>query len=144
MAVMIHFLRRAAVSSIVLTASAFSLFASVFVLRRAKELAPAGGALLVGLCLGAVILAWLVTHTAYALRYAHLYYRDGGVAEGGLEFPGEVDAAPNYLDFAYFAFTIGMTARRHSRPARLALPMTCCNPRVGLPLHENGHVRRGP
>ena len=43
---------------------------------------------------------------AYALRYAHLYYRDDEEGVGGLSLPG--DAAPAYLDFAYFAFTIGM------------------------------------
>ena len=45
-------------------------------------------------------------HTAYTLRYAHLYYRDDHDGVGGLTFPG--NAAPTYFDFAYFAFTIGM------------------------------------
>jgi uncharacterized membrane protein len=51
-------------------------------------------------------IAWLVTHTAFTLRYAHLYYREDREGIGGLEFPG--GARPNYFDFAYFAFTIGM------------------------------------
>jgi len=51
-------------------------------------------------------LSWLVTHTAFTLRYAHLYYRGGPADEGGLEFPG--DDKPDDFDFAYFAFTIGM------------------------------------
>jgi uncharacterized membrane protein len=42
----------------------------------------------------------------YTLRYAHLYYRDGREREGGLAFPG--GQHPAYLDFAYYAFTIGM------------------------------------
>jgi uncharacterized membrane protein len=50
--------------------------------------------------------AWALTHTAYTLRYAHLYYRDDGDGEGGLAFPGK--EAPAYLDFAYFAFTLGI------------------------------------
>jgi len=54
----------------------------------------------------AVVTAWAMTHTAYTLRYAHLYYRDDGDGEGGLVFPG--DTKPTYLDFAYFAFTLGM------------------------------------
>jgi uncharacterized membrane protein len=57
------------------------------------------------MCFLAVVAAWGVTHTAYTLRYAHLYYRDAG-GEGGLVFPG--DDKPRDLDFAYFAFTIGM------------------------------------
>ena len=48
----------------------------------------------------------MLTHSAFALRYAHLYYRDDHEGVGGLTFPS--DAAPCYLDFAYFAFTIGM------------------------------------
>jgi len=40
------------------------------------------------------------------LRYAHLYYRGDREGTGGLEFPGKRE--PDDLDFAYFAFTIGM------------------------------------
>ncbi len=58
------------------------------------------------LCLLAVVFAWLLTHTACTLRYAHLYYRDDREGVGGLTFPGE--RPPDYLDFAYFAFTVGM------------------------------------
>jgi len=52
----------------------------------------------------AVVLSWAVSHTAFALRYARLYYR--GRSTGGLEFPGT--PAPCDMDFAYFAFVIGM------------------------------------
>jgi uncharacterized membrane protein len=97
---------RNAVWGIVLAASTLSLFAGVVVLRHAKDDAAGERALLVGLCLGAVVSAWTLTHTAYTLRYAHLYYRDDGDGEGGLTFPG--DRAPDYFDFAYFAFTVGM------------------------------------
>jgi len=58
------------------------------------------------LCVVAVSSAWMLTQTAYALRYAHLYYRDHGQGVGGLEFPG--GGRPSYLDFAYFSFTVGM------------------------------------
>jgi uncharacterized membrane protein len=68
--------------------------------------APQGGPVLIGASLIAVISAWFLTHTAFTLRYAHLYYRDDEEGVGGLSLPG--DAAPAYLDFAYFAFTIGM------------------------------------
>ena len=50
--------------------------------------------------------AWVLTHTSYTLRYAHLYYREDSEGVGGVEFPG--NAAPDYFDFAYVAFTIGM------------------------------------
>lgn len=52
----------------------------------------------------AVVLSWVVTHTMFTLRYAHLYYGDGEV--GGLDFPGVEPPVDD--DFAYFAFTIGM------------------------------------
>ncbi|HEX2671143.1 MAG TPA: DUF1345 domain-containing protein [Polyangiaceae bacterium] len=93
---------------LVLVASTVSLFAAGFVMRRARGIAPNDTAfcLLLALCLTAVVSAWALTHTAYSLRYAHLYYRDDDDGEGGLEFPGKID--PDGFDFAYFAFTLGM------------------------------------
>ena len=82
-------------------------FASAIVLRRAKQFAPEEGQLLVVLCLAAVVLAWLLAHTTFAFRYAHLYYRQSpSNGEGGLDFPGK--EPPDDFDFAYFAFTVGM------------------------------------
>ncbi len=49
--------------------------------------------------------AWLFSNTIYALHYAHLYYVEG--SKGGLGFSGDDD--PDYADFVYFAFTLGMT-----------------------------------
>ena len=49
--------------------------------------------------------AWLFSNTVYALHYAHLYYVKGST--GGLGFSGKDD--PDYGDFVYFAFTLGMT-----------------------------------
>jgi uncharacterized membrane protein len=92
---------------LVLGASAFSLFAALVVLRNARQTAGLEvRGLLVALCLLAVALAWALTHTSYALRYAHLYYRDDDEGVGGLVFPCE--DAPTYFDFAYFSFTVGM------------------------------------
>lgn len=97
---------RTAVWAIVLGGSTLSLFSSAFVLRRAKDLAGSYEVALIVLGLAAVVTSWCATHTAYTLRYAHLYYRDDGEGEGGLSFPG--DKPPDYFDFAYFAFTVGM------------------------------------
>lgn len=58
---------------------------------------------------GTLLAAWLFVNSVYALHYAHAYYLrtpTGRDAEG-LEFPGT--RTPDYLDFAYFAFTLGMT-----------------------------------
>ena len=51
-----------------------------------------------------VLLSWSLVHTLFALRYARLYYADGA---GGIDFKN--DDAPDYADFAYVAFTVGMT-----------------------------------
>lgn len=53
--------------------------------------------------------SWLMTNVTFAYRYAHEYYaqRDDGGIVRGLVFPDE--NSPDYLDFVYFAFVIGMT-----------------------------------
>lgn len=54
-----------------------------------------------------VVLAWAVVHTVYALRYGRLYYVGGPPDEPAIGFAG--NHRPTYRDFAYVAFTIGMT-----------------------------------
>lgn len=58
-----------------------------------------------------LLLIWLFANAVYALHYAHDYYtahpREPGKDTGGIDFPG--GAEPGYADFAYFAFTLGMT-----------------------------------
>ncbi len=57
-----------------------------------------------------VALSWAAVHTAFALHYAHEFYR--GKKPGGLQFPsGDKDDHADYWDFVYFAFVIGMTAQ---------------------------------
>ena len=57
-----------------------------------------------------IALSWAAVHTAFALHYAHEFYR--GKKPGGLQFPsGDNDEHPDYWDFVYFAFVIGMTAQ---------------------------------
>ena len=90
---------------VVLLASTASLLAATAVVRDAKKLAPHASEALVLLSLLAVALAWMSVHTAYTFRYAHLYYQESGET-GGLRFPK--DAAPADIDFAYYAFTVGM------------------------------------
>jgi uncharacterized membrane protein len=97
---------RRAVGVLVIVTSAVSLLATAVILRQARSCPPAMRELFVALCILAVAGAWVLTHTAYALRYAHLYYRDDDEGVGGLEFPCE--HAPCYFDFAYFSFTVGM------------------------------------
>jgi uncharacterized membrane protein len=97
---------RTAVWFFALAASSVSLFAAIVVLKQAHTLAPGRAVLWVVMCLLAVGTSWLLTHTSWALRYAHLYYRDDAEGVGGLAFPG--DRPPTAFDFAYFAFTLGI------------------------------------
>ena len=59
-----------------------------------------------------VSLSWTVVHTVFALRYANLFYSHAD-GPGGIDFPrdspGDRESLPDYGDFAYVAFTIGMT-----------------------------------
>jgi len=54
---------------------------------------------------GTVAASWALIHTLFMLRYAHLYYSG---TPGGIDFSPSHEA-PDYGDFAYLAFTVGMT-----------------------------------
>ncbi|MCB2406800.1 DUF1345 domain-containing protein [Hymenobacter lucidus] len=87
-----------------------SLLAVLLLLSSVHDGSRSAMHLHVGLAIAAVVVAWLLVHTVFTLRYAHIYYdatTDGG--SGGLEFPGA--GQPDYLDFAYFSFVVGMTAQ---------------------------------
>lgn len=76
----------------------------------AAGVVKAGGAhgpsryLLLGAGIAAIVVSWLLVHTVFTLRYAALYYKGG---TRGIDFHSDED--PVYADFAYLAFTIGMT-----------------------------------
>lgn len=63
------------------------------------------------LAVGGMLLSWILIHVIFTLRYAHIYYGDHetkpNIHAGGLDFPG--DEKPEYPDFAYFSFVLGMT-----------------------------------
>jgi uncharacterized membrane protein len=87
-------------------AAIFSLTAITVELHGLKDL-PADMALLrIVLAGSSLICSWLVTHTLFALHYAHGHYADG---KGGLVFP-DCDS-PDYWDFMYFSFVVGMTCQ---------------------------------
>ncbi|WP_426493397.1 DUF1345 domain-containing protein [Hymenobacter sp. 102] len=93
----------------VLGAAVASLLAVVLLLSKTDG--PALQVARVGTGSVGVLAGWLLVHTLFTLRYAHLYYAtDNHGKEGGLEFPG-TEPEPDYLDFAYFSFVIGMTAQ---------------------------------
>lgn len=89
---------------IVVVASIASLVAVGYVLTRASGASGDDRDWLAALGVLSVGLSWFAVHTLFALRYARLYYGD---PEGGIGF--NQPNPPRYLDFAYLAFTIGMT-----------------------------------
>jgi uncharacterized membrane protein len=89
---------------VVLGAATGSLIAIFFLVHEASQHHGAAKVALVVLAVAAVLLSWLVVQTVYTLRYGDLYYR-GDV--GGIDF--NVPDPPDYHDFLYLAFTIGMT-----------------------------------
>ena len=104
---------RALTFGFVLVAALASLMAVVALVGTMKSVSAGMLARHIILSAAAVLEAWLLVHTVFTLRYAHIYY-DANEAHGGdtqgLGFPGD-DPEPDYLDFAYFAFTIGMAAQ---------------------------------
>lgn len=95
---------RGATDLLLILASLASLGSILIVLLQARVAAGPGQVLLAALAVVGVALSWLLVHTLFTLRYASLYYADD---DGGVDF-NQVDP-PRYADFAYLAFTLGMT-----------------------------------
>jgi uncharacterized membrane protein len=87
-----------------LGAAVVSLLAVGVTIARADNGQGWVQALTIGLTVASVVLSWAVVHTIFTLRYAKLYYTG---PDGGVSF--NQDDPPTYADFAYLAFTIGMT-----------------------------------
>src|SRR3569623_1090312 len=95
----------------VIISSMISLAAVYFLLKSAKAHGSHTDTHIF-LATTAVIVSWWLVHTTFTTRYAHMYYdtdKDDGSPRkgGGLQFPDECE--PDYLDFVYFAFVVGMT-----------------------------------
>ncbi len=97
---------RTLVYGIALVASGSSLVAATILVGEAHRLGPDLARIVAGLCLLAVATSWTMTNTAFAMRYARLYYREDAEGIGGIELPGK--QPPAYFDFAYVEFTVGM------------------------------------
>ena len=119
---------------LVLFGAGAALLAVVVLLQSTTTMQKDVKALAIVLAVSAVALAWFLIHTVFTLRYAHIYHgtdeatenaatstskeptkgataqQSDDEAAGGLDFPDDAEC-PEYLDFAYFAFTIGMTAQ---------------------------------
>ncbi|MDQ1404248.1 MAG: hypothetical protein QOG03_2564 [Actinomycetota bacterium] len=95
---------RPAADLLLVLAAVVSLAAVALVLGGASQATGGTKVAYVALSLGSVVASWFVVHTLYTLHYARLYYGD---EVGGIGF--NQDNAPSYSDFAYVAFTLGMT-----------------------------------
>ena len=91
-------------ADLALLGAAVASLVAVGVLLTRGEPGTAADSLRIGLSLVSVAASWAMVHTLFAQRYAALYY---GHPEGGIDFNDR--ARPAYRDFAYFAFTIGMS-----------------------------------
>ena len=93
----------------VMIAAVLASLGGVLAVIRDTRQAAGGVAYLVLLALGTLLLSWLCMNMLFAIHYAHRYYGEPAQEIGrGLIFP-EPNAAPNYSEFVYFAFCIGMT-----------------------------------
>ncbi|HEU4439029.1 MAG TPA: DUF1345 domain-containing protein, partial [Methylomirabilota bacterium] len=101
---------RGFILALVLIAAAASVWAVGAELSLAKDAKGLMKALRIGLAFGTVVGSWLMVQMIFALHYAHEFYGEDEGPAGGLLFPGG-DDTPDYWDFVYFAFVIGMTSQ---------------------------------
>ena len=87
-------------------AAAVASLGAIFVELAIVERTSPNYGLYVALAIGTVVLSWTFVHTIFALHYAHEFYGEH-LRKSGLDFPG--DGNPDYWDFIYFAFVLGMT-----------------------------------
>lgn len=116
-----------AILTLMVVATLASLFSIGFVLHDAKEQTGWAAVAHVVLAGGTILLSWFFAHLLFAVHYAHAFYGDVGADDddddheeasgagaeatvaGGLAFPGEDN--PDYWDFLYFSFVVGMTCQ---------------------------------
>jgi uncharacterized membrane protein len=101
---------RWAILTLIAGAAFFSMFAVLGVLHEAHG---AGGRVSVELAVFAgvtILLSWSFAHTVFAVHYAHEFYSAPERDPPGLLFP-EKSGTPDYWDFLYFSFVIGMTSQ---------------------------------
>ncbi len=99
---------------VVLTLVFASLFTALFLMGVGENIPVWEKKTALRLGLTGVVGAWLILHAAFSMQYAHHYYRLDNSQEpnrfsGGLDFPNEKE--PDYLDFAYVSFGIGMSTQ---------------------------------
>jgi len=83
----------------------------VLQLLLSKKGSDHDNAIILPIAILGMVFSWLLVHSIFTVRYAHLYYGNDPdqpeIHVGGLKFPA--DSKPDFLDFAYFSFVLGMT-----------------------------------
>jgi uncharacterized membrane protein len=98
---------RGSATVLLVGASVASLLGVGFALSLAGHESGARRVLIIGAAVLTVMVSWTVVNTVYTLRYADLHFKSAAV---GIAFgDSDVQERPTYRDFAYVAFTIGMT-----------------------------------
>jgi uncharacterized membrane protein len=94
------------IGSLVATATLLAVFGE---LRGLNQQAAAAASVHAGVAIATIVLSWSFMNCMFALHYAHEYYREVSPEKprAGLIFPGRNE--PDYWDFLYFSFVIGMT-----------------------------------
>jgi len=97
---------RASTQFLLLGAALVSLVGVVLAFLKGNSGAHHDEVLLESFGIATIVCSWVLVHTVFALRYAHVYYTE---PEGGIDFKAKGEEDPDYVDFAYTAFTVGMT-----------------------------------
>lgn len=95
---------------LIVVLACFASMFTVLMLTISKDTADVAKAIYLPVIIAGMLLSWMLVHTTFCFHYAHLYYdNDEGTEKNaaGLTFPSEQH--PDYIDFAYFSFVIGMT-----------------------------------
>lgn len=96
---------------IIILISTFASFLAVLLLLVTKQQFKSAETFHLIIAIAGMVLSWFLIHTIFTLRYAHIFYGDDEETPethaAGLKFPD--DTEPDYFDFAYFAFVLGMT-----------------------------------
>lgn len=104
---------RLVILSLITAAACASILAIAFILKETKGKDASIVILHLMLAVLTIIGSWLLVHTIFALHYAYEYYQDHKTQinshAGGLDFPEDI--VPDYWDFLYFSFVIGMTSQ---------------------------------
>jgi uncharacterized membrane protein len=104
---------RLVILGLITSAACASILAIVFILKESKGKDVSIVIPHIILAVVTIVGSWLLVHTIFAMHYAHEYYQDhktqSDCKAGGLDFPEDIE--PDYWDFLYFSFVIGMTSQ---------------------------------